>query len=154
MTPQEFAEKITGQEYPFELEDRELAKHHMLIVLWGQSDDLLEVDGLIRDECSAWEGRTARFGSHGFLEINEDGSLQSAEPTTVQECREIVENFDSSFEVKAEWCPGGTNLSWRITADTIPSERKAVFVVVEDGEPMCEGLVVRMPVSQTTQLSR
>ncbi|MFG6095113.1 hypothetical protein SPB21_07675 [Leptothoe sp. ISB3NOV94-8A] len=153
MTPQEFAEKITGQEYPFELEDRELAKHHGFIVLWGHSDDLLEADGLIRDECGAYDGTTARFGSHGFLEISEDGSLLKP-PITVQECREIVESFDSSFEVKAEWCPQGTSLSWRITADTIPSENKAAFVVVEDDEPMCEGLVVRMPVSQTTQLSR
>lgn len=149
MTPQEFAERITGQEYPFALAEPELAKQHGLVALWGLSDDLLEVDGLFRDEASAWDGVTCQVDTQGILEINEDGTFCGDEPETIEECRRWVRRYDASIQVKVEWCPD-PYLSWRITADDVPNKDKATFVVLEDGEPNCEGLVIRLsPFSET-----
>ena len=143
MTPQEFAERITGQEYPFALAEPELAKENGFVVLWGQSDDSLEVDGLVRDKASAWDGVTCRIDKEGVLEINEDGTFCSDEPETIEECRDWVRRYDASIQVKAEWCPDAY-LRWRSTADDDPSKDKAIFVVLEDGQPNCEGLVIQM----------
>ena len=145
MTPQEFAGSITGKEYPFSLtsEERELAKANRLLVLWGQSDDLLELDGITRDEAGAWNGVMARVDPEGVLPISKDGTLLSDEPTTIQECIVLADRYRQSWKVKAEWCPEGTNLSWEISVDDTLDQ--AEFMVLEDGKPMCKGVVALLP---------
>ena len=145
MTPQEFANLITGREYPFRptAQEKQTAKENGLVVIWGQSDDLLELDGAVYDEGGAWNGTKARFDAKGILPIYESGELQSDEPTTIQECIELADRWKRSFSVQAEWCPKGTSLSWRISVDEKLSS--AMFVVMEDDEPMCEGIVAQLP---------
>ena len=144
MTPQQFSELITNREYPFRMSDAEidLAKENSLCVLWGQSDDLLEVDGFCCDEVGAYDGTTCRLDKKGFLEINEDGTFQNDEPETIQQCRQWVERYDASIKVEAVWCPD-TQLSWEIRASH--SFDGAEFLVREDGEPMCKGLIIKFP---------
>ena len=144
MTPQEFANLITNREYPFHItaEEQELARNNHLVVLWGQSDDLLELRGLACDEAGAYDGTKARFDIEGFLPVDASGIINDS-PKTIHECIDIVNRWKQSFEVKAEWCPKGTNLSWRITVDE--KLEAAKFVVLEDDQPMCEGVVTVIP---------
>jgi len=114
-----------------------------LFILWGHSDDLLEVDGACRDEADAYDGTTVRLDAEGFLPINEDGTFQDDEPADIEECRTWVSRYDASVEVKAEWEPEGTDLTWRVSVvdDSIPC---AAFIIREDGKPICQAVVVKM----------
>ena len=60
MTPQEFADLIDGREYPFDFNGREEidAEQHGLVVVYGASDDLMELRGAIDDEGDCYDGGT------------------------------------------------------------------------------------------------
>ncbi|MEM9264528.1 MAG: hypothetical protein AAGA46_03295 [Cyanobacteria bacterium P01_F01_bin.13] len=147
MELKEFAQRISGQEYPFSLQERGLAKVNRFLVLWGESDDLLELDGVTRDEAGAWEGISCYVGNEGVLPVYGSGEISEdyyESLTTIKQVKDLAKRFDNAVLVHAEWCPEGSNLSWRITAD-VPDEMKEKFLILEDGEPMCEGLVIKMP---------
>ena len=55
MTKEQLAELLNGNEYRDEMtkEQEQAAKQNNLLVLFGASDDLLEMRGAIRDEVGA-----------------------------------------------------------------------------------------------------
>lgn len=63
----DFAKEIDGFEYPA----RELsiagdkAKENNFVIIYGMSDDLLEIRGVIDDEIGAWDGVKITLGSTG-----------------------------------------------------------------------------------------
>lgn len=52
MDIKEFARRLDGREYREEVtsEDREIAKEHGFLIIYGASDDLIEFDGVVTDE--------------------------------------------------------------------------------------------------------
>ena len=119
MTAKQLAEKMDGREYMNEItpdEERE-AYCNRLVAVFGYSDDCLEFAGYIDDEIGAFEGRT--------VEINHDGVVSD-------EAR-----FNGANQIKAVWCPEGTDFSWIIETN-IPHES---FRILEDGEHFCLGIV-------------
>ena len=58
MTKEQLAELLNGNEYRDEMtkEQEQAAKQNNLLVLFGASDDLLEMRGAIRDEVGAYDG--------------------------------------------------------------------------------------------------
>ena len=70
MTPQQFAQMLNGREYCKEITKEEcvLAKQHGLVVMFGGSDDLMEIRGIVDDELSAWDGLTVHFNHDGLIE--------------------------------------------------------------------------------------
>jgi hypothetical protein len=66
-----FAAKINGFEYPaHELKPMgELAREHGFLFIYGMSDDLLEMGGIIEDELGAWDGLKTKIGTRG-VDIN------------------------------------------------------------------------------------
>lgn len=127
MDIKEFAKSISGKEYgypQFTKEEIETAKENGFVVVYGASDDLMEFEGAIRDEGGCFEGGEVFFNRKGILyEIG--GS------------REWKANI-----VKALWCGGekdknGKEITWTYETD-IPHE---TFMIYEDGEPYCRGIV-------------
>jgi hypothetical protein len=61
MKKEEFAQKITGRQYPFEplVIEENIAREHGLVIVYGDSDDLMEFRGAIRDELDYYEGGAA-----------------------------------------------------------------------------------------------
>ena len=141
MTPQELAARLNGREYGSEITKAEEAeaKAAGLVVVFGASDDLVELRGAIDDELGAYEGTTLRITPLGLLPswetVLEAGAESDAEDYFLKKHAGIA-------EVKALWCPGDALLGTSWAYETaIPH---ATFDVMEDGELYCRGIVFRL----------
>lgn len=69
MTKEQLAELLNGNEYRDEMtkEQEQAAKQNNLLVLFGASDDLLEMRGAIRDEVGAYDGGEYALALDGEL---------------------------------------------------------------------------------------
>lgn len=132
ITAKELAERLDGREYGQELtyEDEKLAESNGLVVVYGASDDLMEIAGAIDDEADVYEG--------GVVRISRDGVLRAPDcDPEFRECPYYRAATKHNRKIKAVWCPEGTDFTWVYETD-IPHE---VFRVLEDGEHYCLGIV-------------
>ena len=71
MTKEDFAAKINGRDKensPFLTEEEILqAKENGLVVIYGASDDLMEVDGALNDEADCYDGGEILIDKEGIL---------------------------------------------------------------------------------------
>lgn len=135
MTPQELAARLHGREYGKEITKAEAAeaKAAGLVVVFGYSDDNVELRGAIDDEVGATDGATLRITPRGLLpEWPEDGMRSE------DEAEAYFERRAAGFKtIEAIWCPPGEGKSWAFRTE-IPH---ATFDVMEDGEVFCTGIV-------------
>jgi hypothetical protein len=132
MTAKELAAALNGIEYPCRISNELLssAKEYGLVIVYGQSDDLIEFEAAIADEAGVYDGDTVRIDSKGiipdFSEVDHE----------VEACRKWMARDTQARTIEALWCkePG---YSWTYKTD-IPHE---TFEVMEDGEHYCRGLV-------------
>ncbi len=127
MTPKEAAEKLNGNQYRSEGTPDlfKAMKAAGLVVIYGASDDLMEIEGAASDEIGAYGGGTAYFTREGLYRARcED-----------DDCPHEMEKRDQCATVEAKWDDGG--FSWRYET-IIPHEK---FIIYEDDEPYCEGIV-------------
>lgn len=113
---------LNGKEYPLDIpeETERLAKEKGIVIIFGYSDDLVELRGAVDDEVGAFDGGTVYI---------KDGEVLEEEPA----------DMEGVCRIKALWCPDGNDgFSWRYQTD-LPH---ADFVVLEEGEPYCLGIVV------------
>lgn len=71
----EFASKINGKQYGhlmFSKEETDLVKENGIVIVYGLSDDLMEIDGAIWDEVYAYRGRTVYLTEDGLVEYDEE----------------------------------------------------------------------------------
>ncbi|WP_175787445.1 hypothetical protein [Burkholderia anthina] len=131
MTPQELAEKLAGAAYCNVISKALAAEAaaHGLVVVYGQSDDLMEFEGAIRDELGCYDGGTALVDAKGLLP-----DRQSIEDD--DELRDYFAREPHAKKIDALWASEG-NYSWTFTT-SIPH---ATFEITEDGEPYCRGIV-------------
>lgn len=133
MNAKEFAKLIDGREYPFDLtkEEEKQAKENGLIVVFGSSDDLVEFRGVFSDEAGACNGTEVLMMSDGILE-EPDCGYEYAQ-------KYIREKEEHATELKAVWCPNGTEGPVWIYEIDIPHE---TFRITEDGWVYCIGIVI------------
>jgi hypothetical protein len=131
MNAKELAAKLAGATYR-DVISKELAaeaKAAGLVVVYGQSDDLMEFEGAIYDELGAYDGTTAFVDAKGLLperdQIEEDDVL-----------KEFFARQPHAKPIHALWCPDSL-YSWTFKTD-IPHE---TFEITEDGDPYCRGIV-------------
>lgn len=132
MTKEEFAEMLNGREYREEItrEEELLARESSLIVMFGYSDDNVELVGCINDEVGAYDGAIIQFINGEILQ-------------NFCDCEDRCPNWDRFVNVikskiktvKAIW--GKDNISWQFKTD-IPH---SAFDIMEDGEIFCRGIV-------------
>lgn len=69
ITKEELAEKLNGRTYLNEMteEEEQEAKESELVVVFGQSDDLVELRGAIDDELDMYDGGTIYLTKEGVL---------------------------------------------------------------------------------------
>ena len=131
MTPQEFADLIDGREYPFDFNGREEidAEQHGLVVVYGASDDLMELRGTIDDEGDCYDGGTFLIDKQGLLpdweQVEDDEAAAEA----------YFKRKATAKQIEAVWC--GEGADWTYKTD-IPH---ATFRIMEDGEVYCIGMV-------------
>lgn len=130
MEPKEMAELLNGREYGREMTkmEEQLAKDFGLVVLFGASDDLIELRGCIDDEADCYGGGKLKFSKDGFRWKGDENNGHW-----------VGEN-----EIEALWCDEcddeGNRISWTYITK-IPHE---TFMIYEDDEPYCRGLVFKM----------
>jgi len=127
MTPQEAAAALDGNEYRKEGSKELFLKMAKagLVAVYGASDDLMEFEGVIRDEVGVIDGGMAYLDRYGLLE-------NSCED---EHCPYFGGLKEKATTIKAIWDDGG--FSWRYET-TIPHVK---FVIKEDGDNYCEGIV-------------
>ena len=127
MNAKEFAESITGMEYPFRLTwgEKEEAKESGLVVVYGASVDLMEFEGAITDEISCFDGGTAYLTNEGLL-------MNQCEDNR---CPYFAKLREKAATIEAIW--SHTPYSW-VYETEIPHE---TFEIMEEGEFYCKGIV-------------
>lgn len=120
--------------------EEKLAKANGWLVVFGASDDLMELRGAIYDEVGACDGGTALVTRAGQL-LQEPDVDETATIEKFGFLGQLEAKKKDCIEIKAHWCPDGEDLSWKMTA-SVPCE---TFDVMEDGEVYCRGVVVQLP---------
>lgn len=132
VTKEEFALMLTGREYGEEMTkiDETSAKNSGLVVIFGYSDDNVELRGSINDEVGCYNGAVFRLHRNGVLQSHDS-----------RDCECEYCGYDDlakrCAEIEALWCKEG-DYSWTYKTE-LPH---ATFEIVEDGGPFCRGIVI------------
>jgi hypothetical protein len=127
LTIEEVAKRLNGCEYGSE-GSKELWKQCKaagIVVVYGYSDDNVELEGAIRDEVGAYNGTTLHVSSAGLL---------VSKCSHGEDCPYYQMSLASASKIEATYSP------WEFKTD-IPH---ATFDVMEDGELYCRGIVFRL----------
>lgn len=127
MTKEELAQKLNGRKIGEEmsLDDEIDARESSLIVIFGSSDDLAEIRGIINDEVSVYDGNIIPFLNGDLFKKECDND----------ECPHEEWMLERAYTVKAKWCDG--DISWTYETE-IPH---VTFDILEDDEIYCRGIV-------------
>ena len=129
MTSKELAAMLDGNQYRKEItkEQEAIAAEKGLVVVFGYSDDNVELCGAIDDEVGAYEGTT--------FYVNRDGVL--SEPDCgCDECKYFEAAKRAAAEIEAVWHDSGEPC-WTYET-TVPHE---TFRIYEGEELFCIGIV-------------
>jgi hypothetical protein len=140
MNTEQFAELLNGRQYRDEItSDEELLAHENgLLVLFGASDDLLELRGIIYDEVGAYGGGSA------FLAKKKGGLLGIINDNTLEDLQDLLDENDLDFVIpkvkvaETHWCPSSLDCPWLITTDFPHS----TFDIMEEDDLYCRGVVI------------
>lgn len=135
MTAKELAATLSGREYGMEIgrEEEKEAKAAGLVVVYGYSDDNVELRGAIDAEVGAYEDTTIYITPAGLLE---EPACDDAEDCT---CPYFAAARNAAATITAIWRDG--ERTSRVFATDIPHEN---FTIFEDGEAFCIGIVFSM----------
>lgn len=138
ITAAEFAAKLNGREYGSEISNDECkqANRAGLCVVYGYSDDNVELRGVCEDEVSAWDGVEFTMDKDGPIPAWD--SFVQDRPSQKQAAEWFGRNARENVRIDARWDHEG--YSWFIDAD---ADDKAYFDILEDGEKFCRGVVFR-----------
>jgi len=131
MTKEELAKTIYGRQCDVGISksDCEIAEENGLVIVYGYSDDLMEIEGGICDEIDCYHGGTAYFNeTELWVDMYTDDYRVYAEKER-EKCKTI----------EAVWHDNG-NPCWTYETD-IPH---AKFNLFEDDELYCVGIVFEM----------
>ena len=135
LTKEQLAETLNGNEYGNEItkEQEQQAKENGLVVVFGYSDDLMELKGALDAEFgSCFEGGEIKFTKEG-KQIDEDDM-------EVLEKYNLVPKLNTIEAVWGERWGGDETCSWQYKSD-IPH---STFKIMEDGELYCVGMVFNL----------
>lgn len=133
MTKEKLAAELNGIQYPahrsITKEQIAAAKAAGLVIVFGASDDLMELEGAIRDEFGCYDGGTALIDAEGLLpdreSIEDDDELQA-----------YFKRKSTAKNIEALWCKDD-GYSWTYSTD-IPH---APFDVMDGEDSYCRGIV-------------
>jgi hypothetical protein len=141
MTKEELAEKLNGREYGQEITREEAAEASVagLIVMFGASDDLVEINGALDEELGAHDGTKILLGDDGELVKDVDEDEGDDEVLAKYDVLDYVRDRASGAKkVEVVWCGEKDGPSWTFETD-IPH---ATFDIKEDDEVFCRGIVI------------
>ena len=139
ITAEQLAKKLNGREYRNEITTAEIvvAKGNNLVVIYGQSDDLIEILGAIEEELGMYDGGTICLNKDGvFKDWDDDDEMKSKSEAELYFARQSLPRID----INCKWDHEG--YSWFIQPDDIEGKIKFyTFDIMDDGEKYCRGIV-------------
>lgn len=128
MTKEELAKTLNNRKYGEEItkSEQDEANKSDLVVIFGASDDLMEIRGAINDEVSLYDGGIALF-INGKLYQNECDDDSCPHEINIQE---------KCFTIEAV-CDSNDNYYWKYKTN-IPH---ATFDILEERSKYCRGIV-------------
>lgn len=120
----EIAEDFNGKEYntpQFTRDERSILKYNDFVVVYGESDDLMEFEGAIFDEAGCYNGNRIYFNKAGVK----------------------IDHTENCNYIEAVWCDKdrtdseGNIIPWTYKTD-IPHE---TFMIYEGGKSYCEAII-------------
>jgi hypothetical protein len=133
MNAKQLAAQLNGREYGREItkEEEAAAKKAGLVVVYGASDDLVELRGAIEEEVGAYDGTT--------LYLHRGGVLPDPEAEDCERCQKRVRSLmDKCLAVEVLWDDPDKDSTWYIKTTAKHEE----FFIMEDDEKFCRGIVV------------
>jgi hypothetical protein len=132
LTKEQLAETLNGNEYGNEItkEQEQQAKENGLVVVFGYSNDNMELRGALNDEFGCDEGGEIKFTKEG-KKIDEDDMEVLEKYNVVPKLNTIEAVWDEPFDETDERC------SFQYKTD-IPHSK---FKIMEDEELYCVGIV-------------
>lgn len=129
MTAKDLATKLSGRAYDAEItrDEAHEAAQAGLVVVYGYSDDNVELNGAIDDEVGCYEGGTILVTKSGVLLTPDCGQ---------DDCPYFGIAKRNAKAIAAKWHDDGSPC-WSFDTD-IPHE---TFEIFEDGELFCVGIV-------------
>lgn len=130
MTPKELAAKLDGNQYGSEIdrETEKVAADNGLVVVFGYSDDNVELRGAIDDEVGAFNGTT--------FHVTRSGVIGDIDDTDDDKRYEIYQALSGAEKITAVWHDVGESC-WTYET-SIPHE---TFRIFEGGVLFCVGIV-------------
>ena len=142
LTRQELAERLNncerGEEISKELE--QLAKENNLVVLFGYSDDGLEIRGAIYDELGAYNGGEFALIKKGELysDEEEENTYHKTDCDSILPLsEEYAQPEEKERRISLKWLDEGDK-SWEIETQMPHSK----FLIREEAEPFSDGIVI------------
>ena len=132
LTKEQLAETLNGNEYGNEITEaqEQQAKESGLVVVFGYSDDNMELRGALNDEFGCYNGGEIKFTKEG-KEIDEDDMEVLEKYNAVPPLNTIEAIWNQPFDETDEIC------SFQYQTD-IPHSK---FRIMEDEELYCVGIV-------------
>lgn len=135
----EFAKMLDGRQYQKEITPREekAAKDAGLVVMFGASNDLIELRGMIHDEVDVCDGEEVWLDDKGELvpEIEDSEEIEVLKKHGVFDVVKAKRN--AAKKIEGVWAKDG--YWWTLKTD-IPH---ATFEIKEDNEKYCRGIVFK-----------
>lgn len=145
MTKEELAQELNGGEYGREITATAAkeAKESGLLVIFGASDDLCELRGVIDDEVSSYDGTTLLIDKNGLILLPiERDDIEVLEKHHV--LGHVKQLQAAAIKVEVLWCKS-EEYSWTFET-SIPH---AAFDIMEGDEKYCRGIVIDLKASQS-----
>lgn len=139
MTAKELANKLNGHEYrnEFPIKLIKEVKDSGLVIVYGYSDDLMEIEGAIEGEGDCYGGREFKIDAEGLIPSKDD--MEDEEDDDALEI--WVMRRKNSKKIKAVWCAGKNKEGWSYET-TIPHEKfKILETEHEVRDVQCIGIV-------------
>lgn len=137
MKLKDFAKMLNGREYAYpQFSEKEImiAKENRIVIIYGVSDDLMDIDGAITDETDVWRGGTVHIQIPYYVAGQMIGGGVVAGNN----------GQNNVLRVDAKWCEdktdGGNTIPWSYYT-SVPHEE---FDILEDGEVYCRAIVFKI----------
>ena|SRR5208282_2919412 len=136
MTKESLAAMLNGRQYGEEITDAEEleAKRNRLLVIFGASDDIVELRGVANDE-----------SYDAVLYITNNGTVL---PRIEDEDRDTLRRYgvlaiaennqEQAIRIASMWCDSSSDYDWSFRTDA----PHATFAILEDGRRFCLGIVI------------
>ena len=111
-----------------------MAKVCGLVVIFGYSDDNIELEGAIRDEVGSFNGTTIHVANGKLLPPIDDDDVEALQKYGVY--RQLLDQRKAATAIKCERCKD--DYAWYISTDAPHS----TFDIFDDGEKFCRGIVI------------